>query len=183
MRRSVLAMRLRIRALLNATKNQLKAKPRNKPRNKPRKASPEKSSLPKRREAERREAHHRSRIETRCGARPVSVSSDAGGSRPGMKLGPHGAGALAFRRPTAALAGVLPPARLQAALPGITGCKREDPLRHQCSEHLAVRSRAGRDVAQAARGRSVWPHPREPPPLRPKEYPRDKASFVERDFG
>jgi hypothetical protein len=26
-----------------------------------------------------------------------------------------------------------------AALPGITGCKREDPLRHQCSEHLAVR--------------------------------------------
>ncbi len=27
----------------------------------------------------------------------------------------------------------------QAALPGITGCKREDPLRHQCSEHLAVR--------------------------------------------
>ena len=27
----------------------------------------------------------------------------------------------------------------QAALPGTTGCKREDPLRHQCSEHLAVR--------------------------------------------
>ncbi len=26
-----------------------------------------------------------------------------------------------------------------AALPGTTGCKREDPLRHQCSEHLAVR--------------------------------------------
>ena len=30
-------------------------------------------------------------------------------------------------------------ARLKAALPGTTGCKREDPLRHQCSEHLAVR--------------------------------------------
>src|SRR4029077_13354577 len=27
----------------------------------------------------------------------------------------------------------------QAALPGTTGCKREDPLRYQCSEHLAVR--------------------------------------------
>src|SRR5580704_17169703 len=27
----------------------------------------------------------------------------------------------------------------QAALPGTTGCKREGPLRHQCSEHLAVR--------------------------------------------
>jgi hypothetical protein len=26
-----------------------------------------------------------------------------------------------------------------AALPGTTGCKREDPLRHPCSEHLAVR--------------------------------------------
>ena len=38
----------------------------------------------------------------------------------------------------------------RAALPGITGCKREDPPRRQCSEHLAVRSRAGRDVAQAA---------------------------------
>jgi hypothetical protein len=31
------------------------------------------------------------------------------------------------------------PGSAQAALPGITGCKREDPLRHQCSEHLAVR--------------------------------------------
>jgi hypothetical protein len=37
-----------------------------------------------------------------------------------------------------------------AALPGITGCKREDPLRHQCSEHLAVRSRAGRADTQTA---------------------------------
>jgi hypothetical protein len=25
-------------------------------------------------------------------------------------------------------------------------------------------------------------NPREPPPLRLKEYPRDKASFTERDF-
>jgi len=129
---------------------------------------------------ERRQAHHRSRIETRCGARPVSFSSDAGGARPGSsrELGPHGAGALAFRRPTAASEALKTSARLQAALPGTTGCKREDPLRHQCSEHLAVRTRAGRDVAQAARRRSVWPRPREPLPLRLKEYPRDKASFA-----
>jgi hypothetical protein len=37
-----------------------------------------------------------------------------------------------------------------AALPGIAGCKREDPLRRQCSRHPAVRSRAGRDDAQTA---------------------------------
>jgi hypothetical protein len=42
------------------------------------------------------------------------------------------------------------PNSARAALPGITGSKREDPLRHQCSEHLAVRSRAGRDDAQTA---------------------------------
>ena len=34
--------------------------------------------------------------------------------------------------------------RLRAALPGTTGCKRENPPRHQCSKHLAVRTRAGR---------------------------------------
>jgi hypothetical protein len=64
-------------------------------------------------------------------------------------------GPLAFRRSTA----VVP---AWAALPGITGCKREDPPRRQCSEHLAVRSRAGRDVAQ-----------NRPLPLRLKEYPRE----------
>jgi hypothetical protein len=41
--------------------------------------------------------------------------------------------------------------RFRAALPGITGCKREDPLRHQCSQHLAVRSRAGRSMPRTAR--------------------------------
>jgi len=44
------------------------------------------------------------------------------------------------------------PGSARAALPGTTGCKRENPLRRQCSEHLAVRSRAGRADAQAARG-------------------------------
>jgi hypothetical protein len=58
-------------------------------------------------------------------------------------------------------------ARLRAALPGTTGCKREDPLRHQCSEHLAVRSRAGRVVAQAARRHSVWLPPARTAPAPP----------------
>jgi len=33
-----------------------------------------------------------------------------------------------------------PSAQPRAALPGITGCKREDPPRRQCSEHLADQS-------------------------------------------
>ncbi len=49
--------------------------------------------------------------------------------------------------------------RLRAALPGITGSKREDPLRHQCSQHLAVRSRAGRSMPKAARTRVTSPPP------------------------
>jgi hypothetical protein len=53
---------------------------------------------------------------------------------------PSASGALAFRRSTTALARLLPLTQLQAALPGITGCKREDPPRCQCSEHLADRS-------------------------------------------
>jgi len=47
---------------------------------------------------------------------------------------------LASRRSTAALTELWPSAQLRAALPGITGCKREDPPRRQCSEHLADRS-------------------------------------------
>jgi hypothetical protein len=49
-----------------------------------------------------------------------------------------------FGAPPRLYAGIIHPNSAWAALPGITGCKREDPLRHQCSEHLAVRSRAGR---------------------------------------
>ena len=57
-----------------------------------------------------------------------------------------------FRAPFACFAGARSPsgapprhfadcsAHLRAALPGITGCKREDPPRRQCSEHLAGRS-------------------------------------------
>jgi hypothetical protein len=42
-----------------------------------------------------------------------------------------------FGAPPRSCAGI--PDSAWAALPGIAGCKREDPLRHQCSEHLAVR--------------------------------------------
>src|SRR5208282_4374520 len=55
--------------------------------------------------------------------------------------------------------GCYPSTRPRAALPGTTGCKREDPPRHQCSEHLAVRSRAGRDDAQSRPTRVVTPRP------------------------
>ena len=75
--------------------------------------------------------------------------------------------------PPRSCAGIIHPNSAWAALPGITGSKREDPLRHQCSEHLAVRSRVGRADAQAARARSVSLHAREPPPLRLQEYPRE----------
>ena len=66
-------------------------------------------------------------------------------------------GTPAFRRSTAVSPRFSHPGSARAALPGITGSKREDPLRHQCSEHLAVRSRAGRDDAQAARKRFAKP--------------------------
>ena len=89
----------------------------------------------------------------------------------------NGAGALAFRRPTAA-SEVFALGSAQAALPGTTGCKREDPLRHQCSEHLAVRHAPDgtmpKPPVSAVYGRAA----REPLPLRPKEYPRERRPFA-----
>src|SRR6202042_1666511 len=70
----------------------------------------------------------------------------------------------------------------QAALPGITGCKREDPLRHQCSEHLAVRHVPDGTMPKPPASAVYRRARREPLPLRPKEYPRDKASLRKRDF-
>jgi len=76
---------------------------------------------PQKREAERRTAHHSCRASMgRHGRGPIS-------------------GPLAFRRSSAVMRRDFIPDSAWAALPGITGCKREDPLRHQCSEHLAVR--------------------------------------------
>src|SRR5579864_6168964 len=100
MRLSVLAMRLRTRVLLTPRKA--------KPKSVAQKASPKNSSL-KRREAERREAHHRAASKSDA-ARVLSPVPLVGGPR---SPGPHGAGALAFRRPTAASEVFLTSARLE----------------------------------------------------------------------
>src|SRR5580700_10046425 len=84
----------------------------------------------------------------------------------------NGAGALAFRRPTAA-SEVFGLGSAQAALPGTTGCKREDPLRHQCSEHLAVRHAPDGTMPKPPASAVYRYATREPLPLRPKEYPRE----------
>src|SRR4029077_21044391 len=62
----------------------------------------------------------------------------------------------------------------QAALPGTTGCKREDPLRHQCSEHLAVRHAPDGTMPKPPVSAVYRRAQREPLPLRPKEYPRER---------
>ncbi len=137
----VLAMRLRIRALLQATL---------------RKAPPLKEG---RRSADRRiqRKPHLAMRRALCLFSSPACAEEERGS------------ALAFRRSTAALRRGFTLDSARAALPGITGCKRENPLRHQCSEHLAVRSRAGRVDAQAARARGHEPRPREPLSLRFKD--------------
>jgi|HubBroStandDraft_4_1064222.scaffolds.fasta_scaffold40760_3 hypothetical protein len=164
MRLSVLAMPLRTRVLLT-------------PRKAKQKASPKNSSLKKKGGGAPIGAC-RIRIEKRCGARPFSFSPFTGGPRP---PGPHGAGALAFRRPTAA-SEPFDLGSAQAALPGTTGCKREDPLRHQCSEHLAVRHLPDGTMPKPPASAVYRCAPREPLPLRPKEYPREGVP-CERDFG
>jgi hypothetical protein len=62
----------------------------------------------------------------------------------------------------------------QAALPGTTGCKREDPLRHQCSEHLAVRHAPDGTMPKPPVSAVYRCARREPLPLRLKEYPRER---------
>jgi hypothetical protein len=109
------------------------------PRNaKPRKHSQEASSLKRRRRsAERRTTGPHRQAMRRA---PFLLSSHCGRTE-AQDLpwtSKNGAGALAFRRPTAA-SEVFTLGSARAALPGTTGCKRENPLRHQCSEHLAVR--------------------------------------------
>jgi hypothetical protein len=101
----------------------------------PRKAKPRNSSL-KRREAERREAHHRAAsIKMRRTPSPVFPLREDRGRRDLKKW----SGRARLSAPHRGIRGFLGLGSAQAALPGTTGCKREDPLRHQCSEHLAVR--------------------------------------------
>jgi hypothetical protein len=157
-------MPLRTRALLNATKNHAKAKPRN---------ATENSSPQKRREAERQKAH--------LGA--ASKSDAARTLSPFLKIredrgpDPHGArtswrGRARLSAPHRGIRG-FDPGSAQAALPGITGCKREDPLRHQCSEHLAVRHAPDGTMPKPPVSAVYRRAAREPPPLRLKEYPRE----------
>ena len=90
-----------------------------------------------RRSAEKRTK--RNRIDKRCGARPFSCLPTAGGPRPRTCLRPQKwSGRARLSAPHRGIRG-FGLGSAQAALPGTTGCKREDPLRHQCSEHLAVR--------------------------------------------
>jgi len=75
-----------------------------------------------------------------------------------MRRAPHkrmlptacASGALASRRSTAV-------SQPQAAFPGITGCKREDPPRCQCSELLTVRHVPDERGPEAARERFARP--------------------------
>src|SRR5580704_7803665 len=89
----------------------------------------------------------------------------------------NGAGALAFRRPTAA-SEVFALGSARAVLPGTTGCKREDPLRSQCSEHLAVRHAPDGTMPKPPVSAVYRYARREPLPLRPKEYPRERRPFA-----
>src|SRR6202045_4205711 len=76
--------------------------------------------------------------------------------------------------PHRGIRGLLGLGSAQAALPGITGCKREDPLRRQCSEHLAVRHAPDGTMPKPPASAVYRYARREPLPLRPKEYPRER---------
>ncbi len=131
-------MRLRIRALLHALRKPFRC-------------------LPKRREAERRKAHHGFRPAAEEESLPANAASTIASSRERREI--EAAAPSPFGAPPRSCAEGLTSTRLRAALPGITGSKREDPLRHQCSQHLAVRSRAGRSMPKAARTQVTSPPP------------------------
>ena len=147
-------------------------------KNQAKKRRPKNSSL-KRREAERREAHHRaaSRSDAARVLSPVSPLREDRG--PGL----HKALDLMERARSPFGAPPRHPRFLglgsaQAALPGTTGCKREDPLRHQCSEHLAVRHAPDGTMPKPPASAVYRCAQREPLPLRPKEYPRERRPFA-----
>ena len=100
------------------------------------KQSQEPPPLQKRREAERQKAHLGAASESDAARTLISVPQiRTGGARP---LATSWRGRARLSAPHRGSHRVLPRLGFRAALPGITGCKREDPLRHQCSEHLAV---------------------------------------------
>ena len=147
------------------------------------KRSPRKTSLQTRREAERREAHPPGRIEKRCGARPFSCLPTAGRPRPrtSLSLGPHGAGALAFRRPTAA-SEVLASARLRPRFlepPDANG--RTLSGTSAASTSRSDTCRTGRCPSRPRAQCIATPTKTAPAP--PQGVPSRKASLCERDVG
>ena len=136
----------------------------------------QKNSSLERREAERREAHHRAASGSDAARVRSPVFPTAGRPRPPgpQKMerarSPFGAPP---RHPR-----FLGLGSAQAALPGTTGCKREDPLRHQCSEHLAVRHAPDGTMPKPPASAVYRYAQREPLPLRPKEYPRERRPFA-----
>jgi hypothetical protein len=163
MRISVLAMRLRTRVLLTPRK----AKPKSVAKKHRQETPPLKEG---RRSAERRTTGpHRKAMRRAsfllppCGRTEVAGTSWSGRAR---LSAPH-RGIRGFGLGSA-----------QAALPGTTGCKREDPLRHQCSEHLAVRHAPDGTMPKPPASAVYRRAPREPLPLRPQEYPRERRPFA-----
>jgi hypothetical protein len=125
----------------------------------------------KRREAERRETRvEKDRIIKRCGAHPFSSPPDG---RTEVASDLMERARSPFGAPPRHFAG-FHPGSAQAALPGTTGCKREDPLRHQCSEHLAVRHVPDGTMPKPPVSAVYRCARREPLPLRLKEYPRER---------
>jgi hypothetical protein len=144
-------------------------------------AAPKHSLNPPLKKEGRRSAKRRTVRATSCDAARAFAPSFPKLEKTGA-LGPPGTGRARLSAPHRGFDQGFTPGSARAALPGITGCKREDPLRHQCSEHLAVRSRAGRDDAQTARLCSVWLHSRD----RPRSASRStlaKSVLRERDIG
>src|ERR1700685_1281038 len=143
------------------------------------KRSPRKTSLQTRREAERREAHQPGAASTSDAARALSpvfpLREDRG---PGLFYRASDLKKWSRRArlsaPHRGVRGFLGLGSAQAALPGITGCKREDPLRHQCSEHLAVRHVPDGTMPKPPVSAVYGCARREPLPLRLQEYPRER---------
>ena len=157
MRISVLAMPLRTRVLLTPRK----AKP---------KSIPKKTPPLKKKGGGAPIGACRIRIEKGCGARPFSFPpcGEDRGRRDLMERARSPFGAPPRHSPR------FYPGSARAALPGTTGCKREDPLGHQCSEHLAVRHAPDGTMPKPPASAVYRCAPREPLPLRPKEYPRER---------
>jgi hypothetical protein len=142
-------------------------KPRKaKPRSIAKKRHQENSSL-KRREAERREAHHRAASRSDA-ARVLSPSSlRRTEAQDFIEPWTSWSGRARLSAPHRGIRGFLGLGSAQAALPGTTGCKREDPLRHQCSEHLAVRHAPDGTMPKPPASAVYRRARREPLPLRP----------------